>query len=908
MIQRLVYSIFGTPSERTLKKYRPLLEAVNALEKEIQILPDDAFPKKTLELKEKVREAVDLRMPQEFPDDEESKDKLIKGVWQEVLEGFLPEAFALVREASHRSIGLRHFDVQILGGIVLHNGAIAEMRTGEGKTLVATAPAYLNCLLGRGTHVVTVNDYLAKRDCEWMGAVYRFLGLSVGYVQHDMPNEERRVAYGSDVTYVTNNEVGFDYLRDNMVIRKEERVLRPLHYAIIDEVDSILIDEARTPLIISGAAEKSTDRYAIINRIIPGLKTRKITEEEEIQSKYSGEDLAKGFDAIVDEKNHTAVLTEDGIQKCEKLLGIPNLYDDIEGEWVHHITQALRAHHLYARDVDYVVKDGDVIIVDEFTGRLMPGRRWSDGLHQAVETKEYLPPKEENQTLATITFQNFFKLYKKMSGMTGTAMTEEDEFVEIYGVHVYEIPTHRNMVREDYPDLIYRTEREKYRAIVEEIEELWKKGRPVLVGTRSIEKSEKISTMLRSEGIPHKVLNAKYHEQEANIIAQAGRKGGVTIATNMAGRGTDILLGGNPQDTEEYELVKNLGGLHVLGTERHEARRIDNQLRGRCGRQGDSGSSRFYLALDDELMRLFGSDRLSSIMERLGMKEGEVIESRLVSRQIESAQRRVETHHFDVRKQLLEYDNVMTKQREVIYRLRNDILDHESITPQIQLMMEEDIRAKTEEIAPGDSHSEMWDIPAFKAYLERVFGLNWSASPNEILRFDKGSLCEETLKAVKEIYSHRDKEFEGFNFREIERMILLQMIDSSWKGHLYDLDHLKKSIGLRAYGQKDPKVEYQRESFVLFEAMLAKIREQAVEYLFKVEAPQIPPPRSAVQLSTNQSDAVLSDSATPRNGRSSGSSLEKEEDDSSVPEIAKIGRNDPCYCGSGKKYKKCHGA
>ena len=904
MIQSLIYSLIGTPSERTLKKYRPLLEAVNALEAQVQSLPDEAFPQKTVELKEKVRQAVEDKMPQQLPEDEEAKEKIVKAVWQEVLDGFLPEAFALTREASRRSIGLRQFDVQILGGIVLHNGAIAEMRTGEGKTLVATAPAYLNCLLNRGTHIVTVNDYLAKRDCEWMGKVFRFLGLTVGYVQHDMPNEERRAAYASDVTYVTNNEVGFDYLRDNMVVRKEDRVLRPLHFAIIDEVDSILIDEARTPLIISGAAEKSTDRYAIINRIIPALKVRKITEEEEIQAKYTGEDLSKGYDAIVDEKNHTAVLTEDGIQKCEKLLGIPNLYDDLEGEWVHHITQALRAHHLYSRDVDYVVKDGEVIIVDEFTGRLMPGRRWSDGLHQAVETKEHLPPKEENQTLATITFQNFFKLYKKMAGMTGTAMTEEDEFLEIYGVPVYEIPTHQKMIRQDFSDLIYRTEREKYRAIADEIKELWKTGRPVLVGTRSIEKSEKLSAMLRSEGIPHQVLNAKYHEQEAQIIAQAGRKGAVTIATNMAGRGTDILLGGNPQDKEEYELVKSLGGLHVLGTERHEARRIDNQLRGRCGRQGDPGSSRFYLALDDELMRLFGSDRLSVIMEKLGMKEGEVIESRLVSRQIEGAQRRVETHHFDVRKQLLDYDNVMNKQREAIYRLRNGVLDNETITPQIHLMMEEDLRDKIEEIAPGDTHAETWDIPTFKAYLERVFGVNWSVSQEEIFKYDKASFLEETLKAVKALYLEREKEFEGFDFREIERMILLQMIDRAWKGHLYDLDHLKKSIGLRAYGQKDPKIEYQRESFILFEAMLAKIREQVIEYLFKVEAPKIAPPRPAVEMTMNHQEG----SQGVKNGRAaSKNALEKESGDS-LPELAKIGRNDPCYCGSGKKYKKCHGA
>ncbi len=849
MFQALVNAVIGSPSERTLKRYRPLLDRVNALEQEVKALADADFPERTQALRERVREALGT-LPADAPPEEKKKTE------KAILDEILPEAFALAREASRRSIGLRQFDVQILGGIVLHEGAIAEMTTGEGKTLVATAPAYLNALTGTGVHVVTVNDYLAKRDSEWMGPVYRFLGLTVGSIQHDTPGPERQGIYRRDITYVTNNEVGFDYLRDNMVGSSSDRVLRDLHYAVVDEVDSILIDEARTPLIISGAAEKSTDRYHIINRVVPSLKVRTITEEEEIQAKYKGEDLGAGFDAIVDEKNHTAVLTEQGIQKSERLLGIKNLYDDLEGEWVHHITQALRAHHLYHRDVDYVVKDGEVIIVDEFTGRLMPGRRWSEGLHQAVEAKEALPPKEENQTLATITFQNFFKLYQKLAGMTGTAMTEADEFQEIYGLRVCAIPTHRKLVRQDLPDLIYRNERDKYKAITEEIQELWKTGRPVLVGTRSIEKSEKLSGMLRGIGIPHEVLNAKYHEREAPIIAQAGRKGAVTIATNMAGRGTDILLGGNPQDQQEYAEVVKAGGLFVLGTERHEARRIDNQLRGRCGRQGDPGTTRFYLALDDELMRLFGSDRIAPLMERLGMKEGEVIESPLVSRQIEGAQRRVETYNFDVRKQLLDYDNVMNKQREVVYNLRNSILDGATATEQIMLMVEEDLDDKIASLSQGGDYPEAWDWPAFRASLQRTFGIDWNPGEDEIRSFDRQRLKETLLPLAKSRYEERAKEFTGFDFHEIERTLLLQMIDRIWKNHLYDLDHLKKSIGLRAYGQKDPKVEYQKESFSLFEAMLAHIREQTVEYLFKIEAPKIPPPRP---LPSTDADAALID-------------------------------------------------
>jgi len=910
MIKALFEKAFGTPSERTLKRFAPMLAKCNEFEAEIKGLADSDFPLRTAALKARVAELFDaITIPANDDDQREPRKQAEIAALNEVL----PEAFALCREAARRAIGLRHFDVQLLGGMVLHNGSIAEMRTGEGKTLVATAPAYLNALVGKGCHIVTVNDYLAKRDSEWMGPVYKFLGLTVGCVQHDVSNDQRQVAYKCDITFITNNELGFDYLRDNMVVRKEERVLQHLYYAIIDEVDSILIDEARTPLIISGAAEKSTERYAIVNKLIPHLKVRIITEEDEIQAKYSGTDLQKGWDAIVDEKNHTAILTEEGVSKCEALLGIGNLYDDLEGEWVHHITQALRAWHLYKRDVEYVVKDGEVIIVDEFTGRLMPGRRWSDGLHQAVEAHENLAPREENQTLATITFQNFFKIYKKRAGMTGTAMTEADEFQEIYGMEVREIPTNRVSTRDDLPDLVYKSEREKFNAIVDEVIELWKVGRPVLVGTRSIEKSEKISAMLRGKGVPCQVLNAKYHEQESQIIAQAGRKGAVTIATNMAGRGTDILLGGNPQDAAEFEVVKSVGGLHVLGTERHESRRIDNQLRGRCGRQGDPGSTRFYLALDDELMRLFGSDRIAPLMEKLGMKEGEVIESGLVSYQIENAQRRVETHNFDIRKQLLDYDNVMNKQREVVYKLRDEVLFGESVSEQIKAMISEDVSEQVEVSLEGDDSSS-WNLIELSAYLERTFAIVWNPTPEEASRLSKGNLKADLLKAVMEIYARRPGDFTGYDFREVEKMVMLQMIDKAWKNHLYDLDHLKKAIFLRSYAQKDPKVEYQKESFRYFEALLSRVREQTVEYVFRVEAPKAPvappevvavhPQSPGPDTSGEDPTPELAHEARPAAPRSilSGGGV-------AVPNsIQSIGRNDPCYCGSGKKYKKCHGA
>ncbi|MDR0645746.1 MAG: preprotein translocase subunit SecA, partial [Elusimicrobiota bacterium] len=797
------------------------------------------------------------------------------------------EAFAVVREAAKRVIGLRHYDVQLLGGIVLYQGKIAEMRTGEGKTLVATLPSYLNGLGGRGVHVVTVNDYLAKRDREWMGPIHEFLGLTVGYISHDMENALRREMYQKDITYVTNNELGFDYLRDNMVIRAADRVQRKLNFCIVDEVDSILIDEARTPLIISGPSDERTDKYTIVNRLIPALKIRKITEKDEVNAKYAGEDLSAGYDALIDEKNHTVALTEQGITKAEKLLGVQNIYNDVESEWVHHINQALRAHHLYERDVQYVIKDGEIIIVDEFTGRLMPGRRWSDGLHQAVEAKEHLPIKEENQTLATITFQNFFKLYAKLSGMTGTAMTEANEFWTIYKLDVIEIPANRPVARIDYPDAIYKTEREKFNAVVREVENLWKKGLPVLVGTRSIEKSEQLSSILRARGIPHKVLNAKYHEMEAQIISQAGRKSAVTIATNMAGRGTDIVLGGNPCDEDEHNYVAANGGLTVIGTERHESRRIDNQLRGRCARQGDKGSSRFFVALDDELMRLFGSERIASIMTTLGMKDGEAIESRIISRQIEGAQRRVEGHNFDIRKHLLDYDKVMNQQRSAVYALRNSILDGENFTERIEQMLNE---TSNETFAAfyNEKNPQISDFTSLNTYFKRIFNVEPALSSESIQGKKANQILNEIEAQIKETYKQRAQYFkeQEIDFSEIERMLLLQILDQSWKQHLYELDQLQKGVSLRGYAQKDPLIEYQKESFALYQNMMTRVRDLFVEYIFRL---QLPPKRTPAEIKRSQ----MKDACVDGDGGNS------------TPH--KIGRNDLCPCGSGKKYKKCCG-
>ena len=927
--------IFGSQNERTLKTITPLVAEINAFEAGLQPLSDEALKAKTAEFRE----------------------RLAKG---DTLDSLLPEAFAVIREAAKRTIGLRHFDVQMIGGIILHQGKIAEMRTGEGKTLVGTLPIYLNALPAQGVHVITVNDYLAKRDRQWMGPIFEFLGLSVGHVEHDMPSREHAAAYACDITYVTNNEIGFDYLRDNMVVRKEDRVLRylpepierdgihrRLPFAIVDEVDSILVDEARTPLIISGPAEQSTERYTIVNRLVPHLKGRTITDKEEIESKYTGEDLTKGFDFIVDEKAHNVTLTDDGIAKCEALLQIPSLYDDISGEWVHHINQALRAHNLYQRDVDYVVKDGEVIIVDEFTGRLMPGRRWSEGLHQAVEAKENIRVAEENQTLATITFQNFFRLYNKLAGMTGTAMTEAAEFWEIYKLDSVEVPTHRVNIRKDTADIIYRTEREKFNAIVEEIARLWQAGRPVLVGTRSIEKSERIAKMLLQKGVPHKVLNAKFHEQEAQIIAQAGKKAAVTIATNMAGRGTDILLGGSPQDPAEAEVVKNLGGLHVLGTERHESRRIDNQLRGRTGRQGDPGSSAFYLALDDELMRLFGTDRLSNIMGRLGMQEGEDIQHPMLTRSIENAQRKVEAMNFDIRKQLLEYDSVMNKQREMVYTLRNQILDGRDVSKTIETMMSESAAEKVETWIPAKEIPETWDTPKLQEWLKHTFETDGGLSAEEWAKFSRPEIEEKVADVTTQALKKRETDLGETVFHQLQRMILLQMIDMAWKEHLYDLDQLKKGISLRAYAQKDPLIEFQKEAFELFSAMMTRIREQTIEYFFKVQVavhhtgpqptgeagdekaiPEALQPKSvfagaqAVKPEFESQNAVtptpdqmlpVPPPSLPRSVIHSAAPVGKSTESAApapaaLPNApAKIGRNDPCFCGSGKKYKKCHG-
>ncbi len=876
MITKLVESLFGTKSERALKLVYPVVERINALEEGTAKLSDEQLRARTAEF----------------------RDRLAKG---ESLDSILPEAFATVREAARRVLKMRHYDVQLVGGVILHQGKIAEMRTGEGKTLVATLPAYLNGLTGKGVHVVTVNDYLARRDRFWMGPVHEFLGLTVGFIQHDMRNEERRQMYACDVTYVTNNEFGFDYLRDNMVMEKSERVMRERHYAIVDEVDSILIDEARTPLIISGPAEESTDKYYIVNRVVPLLNVRFITDKEEIEAKRDGTDLGKGYDAIVDEKSHTVTITEEGVKKAEKILGVGNIYDDVGAEWAHHLTQGLRAYHLFKKDDEYVVKDGEIIIVDEFTGRLMPGRRWSDGLHQAIEAKENLRIKEENQTLATITFQNYFKLYSKLSGMTGTAMTESGEFWEIYKLDCVEIPPNRPLARKDWADQIYRTEREKNNAITAEIERRWKQGQPMLVGTRSIDRSEKLSAMLRGKGIPHQVLNAKYHEMEAQIIAQAGRKGAVTIATNMAGRGTDIILGGTPPDDAEQAHVRELGGLQVIGSERHESRRIDNQLRGRCARQGDPGGSVFYVSLEDELMRLFGSDRISYVMEKLGMEEGEVIESDLVTRQIEGAQRRVEGMNFDARKQLLDYDNVMNKQRMAVYELRNIVLDGGEVAGRVRSMIRESVEEQCALFAPADKHVQLWDMESLNAFLRKTFGFASDLTEEQLQRLGGAGLSEHLAEEAEKAYERRMEEFKerGVDFAELQRVLLLQIIDHIWKNHLYELDHLKKGVGLRAYGQKDPLIEYQKESYAMFERMLGRVRDQMVEYVFRVQLPPVVRRRPEME-----PQAVPAGGGAPPRPPAAAAAKKQENKFSNL----KVGRNDPCPCGSGKKYKKCHGA
>lgn len=798
----------------------------------------------------------------------EFKQRLADG---ETLDDILPEAFAVVREASKRVLGMRHFDVQVMGGIVLHEGKIAEMKTGEGKTLVATLPVYLNALEGKGVHVVTVNDYLAKRDSEWMGKIYEFLGLKVGIIQTEMHPMLRRAAYAADVTYGTNNEFGFDYLRDNMVTDINERVQRTYHYAIVDEVDSILIDEARTPLIISGAPEQSADTYYTFARIIPRLK--------------------KGEHYEVDEKYRTVAVTEDGVAKVEEALGIDNLYDHVNSMLVNHLQQALRAHALFKKDVDYIVKDGEVIIVDEFTGRLMVGRRYSEGLHQAIEAKEGVRIREENQTLATITLQNYFRMYEKLAGMTGTAATEADEFMHIYKLETVVIPTNMPMIRKDMADSIYKTEDIKFKAVIEDIVERHHRGQPVLVGTVSIENSEKLSRMLKRRGIPHEVLNAKYHEREAEIIAQAGKKGAVTIATNMAGRGVDIILGGSPPDPQEAEEVKAAGGLHVLGTERHESRRIDNQLRGRSGRQGDPGSSQFYLSLEDDLMRLFGSERIGSIMGRLGVPDDQPIEHGLISKSIETAQKQVEGQNFGIRKHVLEYDDVMNKQREVIYKERYRVLVGENLRERIFDMIEDVMRAAVETFTNDASYPEEWDWEGLFSYVNQIFPVEWGKEIIDITSITQEELIDRLAESARAKYEEREKEFGEDLVRDLERLIMLEVIDNKWREHLYEMDYLKEGIGLRAIGQRDPLVEYKAEAFDMFQAMIEGIKEDLLKYMFHVQVVREEP----VMAMPKKHKAMVT---------SGGKSEEPREPHRNNN---KVGRNDPCPCGSGKKYKKCCG-
>ncbi|MDD5128852.1 MAG: preprotein translocase subunit SecA [Candidatus Omnitrophica bacterium] len=925
------------------------VELVNSFESRISQLSDaelraksDEFKKhlsdKSEQLAQELEEQRQVMLSVAMPEEKEKLREKIKISRNRIFADILPEAFAVVREASKRTIGLRHFDVQIAGGIILHEGRIAEMSTGEGKTLVATLPAYLNALLGKGVHIVTVNDYLARRDREWMGPVFEFLGLSVGTIQHDMSDEERKIAYSCDITYGTNNEFGFDYLRDNMKYSVADLVQRPFYYAIVDEVDSILIDEARTPLIISGPAEESTEKYYIAKKIVENLSGRRVTEKDEIDAKYKGVDLGQGFDYVADEKAQTVALTEDGEVKAAKLWGIDSLHTLETIEFRHHTIQALRAKEFFQRDVDYVVKDGQVIIVDEFTGRLMPGRRWSDGLHQAVESKEGLRIERENQTLATITFQNYFRMYEKLAGMTGTAFTEANEFKNIYQLDVVVLPTNQSLVRKNYPDRIYKTEKEKFAAVVEEIVELYEAGKPVLVGTITIDKSEMLSEMLKRRGVPHQVLNAKYHELEAEIIAQAGRYKGVTIATNMAGRGTDILLGGNPEyiarnvakqklnpedpnyqneykailerykreSAVEHQKVVEVGGLHVLGTERHEARRIDNQLRGRSGRQGDPGSSRFYVSLKDDLMRLFGSDRIIGLMDKLGLEEGQVIEHPWVTGSIEIAQRRVEQHNFEIRKQLLEYDNVMNKQREIIYGQRRQILEGFSLKDNIA----EIINKLTEEYLHvyHQSDSSEIDTVGLISSVSLKFGLELNAEEFSGLEDQevKDKLCIQLLAA----YENKEKAITPELMRNLEGMVFLQIIDSKWKDHLYAMDSLREGIGLRAYGQRDPLIEYKREAFEMFSQMISAIEEEAVETIFKVQPAK--PDRFQGVFSSVPKELSHPESVKFQAPAGGEDVLEAE---APVKPTAtarpvqsqqpKVGRNDPCPCGSGKKYKKC---
>jgi len=1001
LINTLLGKIFGTRNEREIKRMMPNVEAISALEPEIEKLSDDQLRAKTDEFRARVQERLSqiADEPDADPDRQKEIEEQRSQALKEVLDELLVEAFAVVREAGRRVLNMRHFDVQLIGGMVLHEGKIAEMKTGEGKTLVATLPVYLNALGGRGVHVVTVNDYLAKRDSEWMGKLYQFLGLTVGVIVHDLDDEERRAAYASDVTYGTNNEFGFDYLRDNMKFDLRDCVQRVHNFAIVDEVDSILIDEARTPLIISGASEESTDKYYKVNRIIP-----KLEKGEEIDTQ-PGEPKIYTGDFVVDEKHRSITVTDEGWEKVEKLLGIGNIADPENWALKHHVETAVKAHALYKKDVEYVVKDGEVLIVDEFTGRLMPGRRWSDGLHQAIEAKENVKIERENQTLATITFQNYFRMYKKLAGMTGTAETEAPEFDKIYRLEVTVIPTNRTLLRKENPDIVYRTEKEKYFAASDEIQRLHQSGQPVLVGTTSIEKSERLHALLDKKGIKHVVLNAKFHEREAEIVAQAGRKGAVTIATNMAGRGTDILLGGNPEFMAKQECVKKgvaqplraaqgkieavvddanrtvwyyagneyavptdqwnevfarykadtdrehkeviaAGGLHIFGTERHEARRIDNQLRGRAGRQGDPGSSRFYLSLEDDLMRIFAKEWVSNLLQRLGMEEGVPIESRMITRRIEAAQKAVEGQNFEARKHLLEYDDVMNKQREAVYGLRRRLLEG---LDQKDLILEDYVSGilgdKLEHYCPAKAHVDDWDLKGLKDGIFTSFGVDIYAEGVKPESLNRAELGDAIFDKLKERYDSKEKLIGAEAMRYHERMIMLSVIDAQWKDHLLSMDHLKEGIGLRGYGQHDPLVEYKRESFDMFEEMMQRFQEETVRYLYLMQILERPPDSGAMGgggpegLSGQGPEGGVPSLIT--GGRGGGNGRPPRQVATSVDEIeeafqrkkkreleqarmagsgdmrtvlqvvrsgAKVGRNDPCPCGSGKKYKKCCGA
>ena len=1006
MINTLLGKVFGTKNERVVKSLTPNVKAINALEPQIQKLTDAELRAKTDEFRQRIQERMSrfagangegtVDAGEGDAGEEGGVDRVKRlekeqyDALQEVLNEIQVEAFAVVREAGRRVLNMRHFDVQLIGGMVLHQGTISEMKTGEGKTLVATLPVYLNALSGRGVHVVTVNDYLAKRDSEWMGRLYRFLGLTVGVIVHDLDDEERRAAYAADVTYGTNNEFGFDYLRDNMKFDIKDCVQRGHNYAIVDEVDSILIDEARTPLIISGASEESTDKYYKVNRIIPKL------EKGETIEGPAGEPPQYTGDFVIDEKHRNITVTDEGWEKVEGLLGIGNIADPENWGWKHHVETAVKAHALYRKDVEYVVKDGEVIIVDEFTGRMMPGRRWSDGLHQSVEAKEGVKIERENQTLATITFQNYFRMFKKLAGMTGTAETEATEFDKIYKLEVVVIPTNKQLLRIENPDVVFRTEKEKYFAASDEIQQLAVKGQPVLVGTTSVEKSERLSDLLKKKGIKHVVLNAKFHEREAEIVAQAGRKGMVTIATNMAGRGTDILLGGNPEFMAKQELVKKgiaqqlrvaqgkiegpqedgetsifyyngneytvptdkwteafsrykqqtdiehddvtaVGGLHILGTERHESRRIDNQLRGRAGRQGDPGSSRFYLALEDDLMRIFAKEWVSTLLQRLGMEEGVPIESKLITRRIETAQKAVEGQHFESRKHLLEYDDVMNKQREAVYGLRRRLLEG---MDQKDLILEDYVSGilsdLLEQYCPPKSHADDWDIKGLKDAIFTRFGVDFLAEGVKADTLNRQELGDLIFEKLKERYEAKEKLIGPEAMRHHERMIMLSVIDQQWKDHLLGMDHLKEGIGLRGYGQHDPLVEYKKESFDMFEAMMQRFQEDTVRYLYLMQILERPPDVRPQAGPGQQPEGGAPEQHADGNGRRPARMVSTSADEleeafmrrkrreleqarmaggGEAPQVQqvvrgqdKVGRNDPCPCGSGKKYKKCHGS